>query len=318
MPLDLDPSDYATYSGRPEPSQADIARWEASRQTISQILPNLYMGGVPETYVDWVVQNRIVYLVDCTQSGQSAVFDSVPYSPIRHRLPMRDGDELPPEKKLRNAARAVASFVRAGEPVYVHCAFGLNRSGLVMAYVLNELLGWEGPRLLAAIRQRRPGSLFNPRFVQAVLSIARKEVEHESSEDRRIRAREARRARAKDASAGVPDLSQLDRVDRTPANSLSVTVSSNSSNIQNAGWTYRSGPGWSTGTVTNAGSSVGSISSFSSSAVQAVEQFRNAQNAIALSGSQASASIAEAVRKLATAIPASAQNVFFKLKDTDV
>ena len=44
-----------------------------------------------------------------------------------------------------------------------HCGMGYNRSALVAGLILNEL-GMGGPDVVARLRERRPGALFNDGF----------------------------------------------------------------------------------------------------------------------------------------------------------
>lgn len=93
-----------------------------------------------------------------------------------------DVEEPPPEyPRIAALARSLAQcLARAGdvrdgwehpyEPpprLYVLCAAGLNRSGLVMGRILREL-GLSGEETLALIAQHRPGALNNLTFARLV------------------------------------------------------------------------------------------------------------------------------------------------------
>ncbi|MER3421337.1 MAG: hypothetical protein C4290_12815 [Chloroflexota bacterium] len=93
-----------------------------------------------------------------------------------------DTEEIPPiYPRLTALARSLACcLARTGERcdgwehpheppsrLYVLCAAGLNRSGLVMGRILREL-GLRGEEALAVITQHRPGALNNLTFARLV------------------------------------------------------------------------------------------------------------------------------------------------------
>ena len=74
-----------------------------------------------------------------------------------------DPDTLPNLVKLRAVARLGASLIAEGHRVLSHCGMGYNRSALVAGLILIEL-GMPGGEVVARLRQRRPGALFNDGF----------------------------------------------------------------------------------------------------------------------------------------------------------
>ena len=64
-----------------------------------------------------------------------------------------DGETLPEPVLLDHLVGLVVDLVRQGRRVLVHCTFGKNRSGLVMALVVREVLGCDGPTALARVRE---------------------------------------------------------------------------------------------------------------------------------------------------------------------
>jgi protein-tyrosine phosphatase len=61
----------------------------------------------------------------------------VPSGGLFVSFPIDDGDEVDP--KVREVAAFVASLVKSGRRVLVHCTEGLNRSGVVAARALMEM-----------------------------------------------------------------------------------------------------------------------------------------------------------------------------------
>ena len=81
-----------------------------------------------------------------------------------------DAPWLPNLKKLNAIANVGFSLWRDGCKVLVHCAQGMNRSGLVNGVVLN-LHGYTGKEAVEIITTARPGALFNPIFRIYLLSL---------------------------------------------------------------------------------------------------------------------------------------------------
>jgi len=79
-------------------------------------------------------------------------------------------EQLPPLAKLHGIAKLGASLVREGHVVLSHCGMGFNRSALVAGLILHEL-GMPGPEVVARLRDRRPGALFNETFAAYLESL---------------------------------------------------------------------------------------------------------------------------------------------------
>jgi len=83
-----------------------------------------------------------------------------------------DGDEMPDLFILDAITTLVAQNVKNGIPTMVHCAAGLNRSGLVNAIALIKLTGWDGRKVISVMRDARdPMVLCNDVFEKFVLDF---------------------------------------------------------------------------------------------------------------------------------------------------
>ena len=74
-----------------------------------------------------------------------------------------DNERMPNLNKLRGIARLGAALIADGHRVLAHCGMGYNRSALVAGLILIEF-GMSGTEVVARLRQRRPGALFNDGF----------------------------------------------------------------------------------------------------------------------------------------------------------
>jgi len=74
-----------------------------------------------------------------------------------------DNEKLPNMIKLRAIARLAATLIAEGHRVLSHCGLGFNRSAFVAGLIMIEM-GMPGPEVVARLRQRRPGALFNDGF----------------------------------------------------------------------------------------------------------------------------------------------------------
>ena len=82
--------------------------------------------------------------------------------------PIDDGP--PPEHAVLVAlADLIGDLRKAGKRVLIHCAEGMNRSGLIVAAVLIRE-GMHPEEAIELIRARRPGALANPEFTQHLVN----------------------------------------------------------------------------------------------------------------------------------------------------
>jgi protein-tyrosine phosphatase len=120
---------------------------------------------------DWsfLADHRIDTVIDL-EGGLDIGVPTVPNQYLYVYFPIHDDDDLPNLDKLRAIALLGASLVRAGHRVLSHCGMGYNRSALVAGLILHEL-GLSGPEVVAQLRARRPGALFNEHFAAYLASL---------------------------------------------------------------------------------------------------------------------------------------------------
>ena len=103
------------------------------------------------------------------EGGLDHCIPSVPGECLYVYFPILD-EQLPPMAKLHGIAKLGASLVRDGHVVLSHCGMGFNRSALVAGLILCEL-GMPGKEVVARLRDRRPGALFNETFAAYLESL---------------------------------------------------------------------------------------------------------------------------------------------------
>jgi hypothetical protein len=79
-------------------------------------------------------------------------------------------EELPNRARLDAVSMLGAHLIRNGHRVLSHCGMGFNRSALVAGRILHHL-GMTGPDVVARLRERRPGALFNDVFAEHLTSL---------------------------------------------------------------------------------------------------------------------------------------------------
>jgi hypothetical protein len=83
-----------------------------------------------------------------------------------------DNEKLPNMLKLRAIAQLAATLIAGGHRVLSHCGMGFNRSAFVAGLIMIEM-GMSGPEVVARLRERRPGALFNDGFADCLNALSR-------------------------------------------------------------------------------------------------------------------------------------------------
>jgi protein-tyrosine phosphatase len=83
-----------------------------------------------------------------------------------------DNEKLPNMLKLRAIAQMAATLIAGGHRVLSHCGMGFNRSAFVAGLIMIEM-GMSGPEVVARLRERRPGALFNDGFADCLNALSR-------------------------------------------------------------------------------------------------------------------------------------------------
>ena len=126
-----------------------------------EVLPGLWWSGLPD---DWVqVRSQVDAVIDLADPGPGPSAEEL--GELTYvKAPLEDGETLPDQVLLDHLTSLVVDLMRDGRRVLVHCTFGKNRSGLVMALVVREVLGCDGPTALARVREVRENAVNNDAF----------------------------------------------------------------------------------------------------------------------------------------------------------
>jgi len=119
---------------------------------------------------DWasVSVHGIDVVIDL-EGGLDECIPTLPDTCLYVYMPIYD-EELPNRARLEAVAMLGAQLIRSDHRVLSHCGMGFNRSALIAALILNQL-GMEGPAIVERLRARRPGALFNEVFASHVLAL---------------------------------------------------------------------------------------------------------------------------------------------------
>jgi protein-tyrosine phosphatase len=127
----------------------------------------LFISPVIEDW-DTVAQHKIDIVIDL-EGGLDTCIPTMPGACLYVYFPIYD-EELPDAARLDAVAMLGAHLVRSGHCVLSHCGMGFNRSALVAGRILHQL-GMAGPDVVARLRERRPGALFNDVFAEHLASL---------------------------------------------------------------------------------------------------------------------------------------------------
>ena len=112
---------------------------------------------------DWsIIASYGVDTVIDLEGGLDECIPTAPNGCLYVYFPIYDED-LPDLQKLEAVARLGAHLVSSGHRVLSHCGMGFNRSALVAGRILHQL-GMAGESVVARLRERRAGALFNEVF----------------------------------------------------------------------------------------------------------------------------------------------------------
>lgn len=119
---------------------------------------------------DWnaLAEHGIDVVIDM-EGGLDACIPTKPGSCLYVYFPIFD-EELPNPARLEAVALMGAHLIRSGHRVLSHCGMGFNRSALVAGRILHHL-GMPGVDVVARLRERRPGALFNDIFAEHLMSL---------------------------------------------------------------------------------------------------------------------------------------------------
>lgn len=131
----------------------------------TQIIPGLWCGGRPSAYAS--KYDLVICCEDKIRPERDPGFRGM----VVH-VPMKDSEDFDPDPVQCNGAAELAhAFLLADRRVFIHCAAGVNRTGVVAALTLTRF-GYKPQAAIDLLREVRPGMLFNQRFCRFITEEA--------------------------------------------------------------------------------------------------------------------------------------------------
>lgn len=125
------------------------------KELVTEIQPGLYLGGFADLLKPTVLLPHVISMNHIPHISLHPDVRVHVHHPINDEPYVPDG--------IDDLARYGFALWHRG-PLLVHCTFGFNRSGMVVARILMED-GLSADSAIVLIREKRPGALSNQSFV---------------------------------------------------------------------------------------------------------------------------------------------------------
>ncbi len=135
----------------------------------TEVVPHpLWWGSLPDNpgLLRGLAIDELYDLSDPDGDSWSPILEGTEF----HKSTMLDDEDFHPDDFAAVAA-SVSANVAAGRRTFVHCTFGKNRSGLVIALVLRELEGLTGEQALERVRDLRLNAVNNPAYASWLVAL---------------------------------------------------------------------------------------------------------------------------------------------------
>ncbi len=136
---------------------------------LTEVVPNLLWWSSQPKQSGLIRGLAIENLWDLCDAGDDDP-QSIRNAARYHREPLDDSDDFEPDNLLR-IANDVVKAIAAAERTLVHCTFGKNRSGIIVALVLRALLDISGAEALDRVRRLRVNAVNNTAFAAWLVSL---------------------------------------------------------------------------------------------------------------------------------------------------
>lgn len=122
----------------------------------SEIIPGVWISGWSESQDEaWLRAHGIVAVFNCTKD-----FPFSPIIPHPYRVPVDDSRQPVDIRAMEEWAPEIAYKImaeyRAGNPILIHCAAGMQRSTTACAFFLMVLTGEPLVQVMRLIKTQRP------------------------------------------------------------------------------------------------------------------------------------------------------------------
>jgi hypothetical protein len=128
--------------------------------------PNAFSEEELQAKFNYFLQNDATFFLDLTEAGEmtpyapilAAVADDLGLAVTHQRVPIPDFD-VPTVEEMKSILDMIDAANAAGRMVYVHCHFGLGRTGTVVGCYLARN-GLEGEEALLELERLREGTRY--------------------------------------------------------------------------------------------------------------------------------------------------------------
>ena len=117
--------------------------------------------GMPTTYdeVDWVVKQGIKSIITMTENALPETW----IQDIKYLHVPTEDLNAPDMDKIDDAVDFIHQRINDKEPVMVHCAAGIGRTGTILACYLIKYRKYSAKNAIEKVRKERPGSVQSER-----------------------------------------------------------------------------------------------------------------------------------------------------------
>ncbi len=118
-------------------------------------------SGLPTTFdeVDWVVKKGVKSIITMTENALPETW----IQDIKYLHVPTEDLNAPDMEKIDAAVDFIHERINDNEPVMVHCAAGIGRTGTILACYLIKYCKYSAKNAIEKVREERPGSVQSER-----------------------------------------------------------------------------------------------------------------------------------------------------------
>lgn len=122
--------------------------------TMNEIVPRLWLGDASDSIQSSAPKNIICLM-----------HEAMPQNPRGIWMPLFRNDISARRSQLDATARLIDSYLKEGESVLVHCAGGIDRAPLIVAWYLHRFQNMTLDEAYKIVKEKRPQINLHPDWV---------------------------------------------------------------------------------------------------------------------------------------------------------